>query len=119
MTAADWWDAVRVLVLTMYGLTVGQTAWVIRSYLRIAVATRRLLPSHVLLVSVSLIGFETVAAWETTDQFGSGFTPYIPLNIALFGLALTALTMVRVHVNRKRDLTRQILPLVQDPNEMP
>lgn len=110
-------DVFRVFAIVLYGLTIGETASILKRYFRVIKETRRLLPWHVVGVSFVLLGFETEVVYENIMRLGSAATWYIPINLTLFLVAYVALVAVRMHMDRKVDLAREICPLVQDSKE--
>ena len=114
------WDILRLAIIALFGLCVGETAWIVRQYLGVVRATRRLLPMHVALIGGSFLGLQAEAVWQTIGRVGDHwFTPYVAINLVLFTMAYLALAFMRRHLTRKRDLARTISPLLQDGNEIP
>ncbi len=84
-------DLLRAAAFVFYFLILGQTAAIIWGYLR---ARRRaaaqgikhggLLPNHVVLLGVSLLGADTEAIWQNYVRIHEPLTGYVVLNPALF-----------------------------------
>ena len=115
----SWPDALRYVIFGLFGFTIGETAWIVRQYFGVIVRTRRLLPTHVGLISVAFLGFETEAVYQNAKNFGDPATYYVPLNLTLFSLAYVALVMIRVHITRKRNAHTEIQSLLHEKDGLP
>lgn len=111
------WDVLRVVIFVLYGVTVGQTAWVLRAYFQTMRKTRRLLARHVVLVSIALLGFELVSAYRSIVNIGSGFSWLVPINLFLFSVTVLAMYDIGMHVTRKAKTHNEIRSLIDDPKE--
>ena len=112
-------DALRVVILLLFGLSIGETLYIFRNYLMVAASTRRLLPIHIAGISVALLGLQAEAVWQNIERWGDPFTWYIPVNLVLFVLTYVSLVSVRVHVSRKGKAHRHIDSLLKDPHTLP
>lgn len=112
-------DVLRVVILGLFGLTIGETLFIFRHYIRLIPSTRRLLPVHIVSISLALLGLEAEAVWQNVERLGDPLTWYIPINLVLFLLTYCSLVSVRVHVSRKGKAHRQIDSLLRDPNGLP
>ncbi len=113
------WDLVRIVILLLFGLAIGETLWIVRVYLKIIRSTRRLLPIHVGTISLGVLGLEAEAAWQSVSRFGEPFTPYIAVNLFMFGLVYVALLLMRIHITRKADAHERITSLLDDKDMTP
>lgn len=113
-----FWDFPRLLILVIFALGFAETAAILKAYSKVLKKTRRLLPRHVVLVSVALLGLECVAMTQTIERFGSDFSLYIIINLVLLTLAWLALRDVRRHITRKVEVHQEIIPLIRDPKDM-
>lgn len=112
-------DIVRVIIFVLFGLAIGETAWIWRKYVRLVRGTRRLLPLHVAGVSFSMLGLQTVAVWQNIRHIGDPPGVYVPINLVLFSLVYLSLLSMRLHITTKTDTQDSLKPLVIDPNEFP
>lgn len=95
-------DILRVIVLVLFGVSLGETAWIVRIYFRIAAKTRALLPIHVFLIGLATLLLEIeVAVVLVANRFGDPIAWYSPYNLVTFGLLWTALITIRRHVTHK------------------
>ncbi len=100
-------DIMSMIVLILFGLSLGETGWIIRSYFKIASKTRALLPSHVFMVGFATLLLELEVAFALVfNRFGSPITWYEPYNLVAFGLLWVSLITIRQHVTHKH--TRQV-----------
>lgn len=113
-------NSLRVVVLILFGLTMGETALIFRKYLKVARRIQRLLPVHVAVISLGLMMLEFYVAFTTaTRGIGQPFSWLIIYNIVSFVLVYTALVIIRTHVNRKVAFSDEISSLLEDPNGLP
>jgi len=112
-------DIIRVADIVLFGLCVGETALIVRLYLGVLRSVRRLLPYHVVLIGFSTLGLQAEAVWQNVSRIGTPASWYTVINFFLFTTTLVALRFMHMHLMRKRDLTREISPLISDPNEFP
>lgn len=119
MTAIAFANILRTLVLLLYGLTLGETGFIFRKYFRIAKATRRLLPIHIVGITTGLMMLETYVAIKTIGYFGDTFSWLTPYNIVALGLVYASLVAVRKHVTPKAHLHDEMESLLDDPDFIP
>lgn len=94
-------DLLRALAFVLYFAILGQTVAIIWGYLR---ARRRaaargikhggLLPNHVILLGVSLLGADTEAIWQNYVRVGDPLTGYAIVNPVLFMVTNVGLFLV-------------------------
>ncbi len=98
----DFADILRLIVLMLFGLSLGETGWIVRIYFKLAAKTRALLPTHVFLVGSATLLFEIEVATELIAiRFGDPITWYTPFSLAAFGLLWISLITIRRHVTHK------------------
>jgi hypothetical protein len=112
-------DLLRYAVLVLFGLTVGETGFILKKYGRIAKATRRLLPIHITGVTVGLLMLETYVAIKTIGYIGDPFSWLTPYNIVALSLIYASLVAVRKHVTPKAQLSKDMESLLEDPDFIP
>lgn len=113
-------NALRVVVLGLFGLTLGETAIVFKNYSKVIKSTRRLLPMHIAGVSAGLMMLEFYVAFTTvTVGIGRPFSWLILYNIAALGLVYASLVMVRRHVGHKKKAHEEIASLLDEPDFTP
>jgi hypothetical protein len=88
-------------VLFLFGLSLGETGWIVRVYFKIAANTRALLPSHVFMIGLATLLLELGSVWEIAIRFGPPFTWYAPFNLIAFSLLWVSLVTIRRHITRK------------------
>lgn len=93
--------ALDIIVLLLFGLTLGETGWIVRVYFKIAAKTRALLPSHVFMVGLATLLLEVEAVWQIAIRFGDPVTWHSPFNLVAFSLLWISLITIRRHVTNK------------------
>jgi hypothetical protein len=93
-----------LIVLLLFGLSLGETGWIVRIYFKIAASTRALLPSHVFLVGLATLLLEVEAVWQIAIRFGDPFTWHTPFNLVAFSLLWVSLVTIRRHVTLRHHL---------------
>lgn len=87
-----WADIFRIVAFVLYFLILGQTLAIVVAYFRAREHIRKtdprphggLLPNHVILLGVSLIGADTEAVIQNYQRIGGHFTTYGFVNPVLF-----------------------------------
>lgn len=92
-------DLMRLVIFVLYGATLGQVLWIVRTY---GTLTGRLLPRHILTVGIAMVLALTEVAYENASRVGDGFTWYIPVNTVIIGLSFYALNDMVKHLRRRR-----------------
>lgn len=114
-----WADVPRVLAIVLYGLAVGETAWILKAYFHTFHGMRRLLPVHIVLIAVSLLGLEFLVAYAVATRFGQPLFWFGPAALVFMATTYAALAVMRQHITRKENLREQVVPLLVDPDETP
>lgn len=109
-----WPDVVRTAVFGAYSLVVGTTVGVIWTYMKQRQHARLhgishggLLPNHVILLGIALIGAETECVWQSYVRVGEPFTPYSWINLVLFGITIWGLWLVMAYEWRRYKVHKQ------------
>lgn len=113
----DWADAIRVLILLLFGLSVGEAGWILRKYYQVAVDTRRLLATHVTAISASLLLLEFHVAYSVTRQFGDSLNWLLILDLLACVGVYASLILIKLHTRTKPKKKNQVKSLLEDPNE--
>lgn len=94
-------DLLRAVAFFAYFLILGQTVAIIWVYLRWrrseaarGIKHGGLLPNHVVILGVSLIGVDTEAAWQNYIRIGEPLSGYSVLNPVLFAVTNFGLYLV-------------------------
>lgn len=113
-------DVLRIIVVILFGLTLGETAAIFRSYFKVAAKIRRLLPLHIIGISVGLLMLEFYVAFITvTERMGTSFSWLAVYSLVALALVYAALLAIRKHVTPKAQVSRDMESLLEDPNFLP
>lgn len=105
-------DILSLIVLVLFGLSLGETGWIVRVYFKIAANTRALLPVHVVMVGLATLMLELeVITVFVANRFGTPLTWVEPFNLVAFGLLWISLITIRQHVTQKH--RGQVLSKIQ------
>lgn len=88
-------DLLRLAVFVMYGLTVGQVGWIVRSY---SLYAGHALPQHIMAVGIVYIAALTECAWQNGVRLGQPFSGYIIANAFVMGGSLYAMQRMLDHI---------------------
>lgn len=119
MSDLTWFDTVRVLLIIIFGGCVGESLWLFRKYQGMIHNTRRLLPMHIVTMSIANLGMQALVVYAVAERIGERATWFGILALVFTIMNYAALQMVRKHVSRKSDLHRVISPMLKEPDETP
>lgn len=94
-------DLFRIAAFVLYFMILGQTVSIVATYLRWRRAARKshtphggLLPNHVILLGLSLVGADTEAVVQNYSRIGQHFAAYAFINPILFAITNFGLALV-------------------------
>lgn len=91
-------DLLRILVFTLFGLTVGHTLWIIRLYSR---SVGRMLPRHILTVGIMFVLALVEAAWRSAVRVGEPPDGWLPYNLVVMTGSYYALRLMTKHLKKR------------------